>query len=80
MQELPKKYDFHDAEKKWRAAWEDNKTYAFDKDKKYCTVEANATGQLGRLLRSEYGIEFEGHIGRIDGLPLTAQYIRSRLS
>ncbi len=51
----------------------------FDKDKKYYTVEANASGQLGRLLRSEYGVEFEGRVGRIDGLPLTGEYIRNRL-
>jgi 2-oxoglutarate/2-oxoacid ferredoxin oxidoreductase subunit alpha len=50
--------------------------YRFQKDKTYWTVEANATAQLGRLLRSEYGVSFQGHIGRTDGLPLTAERIR----
>ena len=50
--------------------------YRFDGDKAYWTVEANATAQLGRLLRSEYEVSFQGHIGRTDGLPLTAEQIR----
>ena len=54
-------------------------SYRFVPGKRYFTVEGNATGQLARLLRSEYDVEFEGHVGRIDGLPLTAEYIRSRL-
>ncbi len=54
-------------------------SYRFEKGKRYFTVEGNATGQLARLLRSEYDVAFEGHVGRIDGLPLSAEYIRSRL-
>ncbi|MCF8063161.1 MAG: 2-oxoacid:acceptor oxidoreductase subunit alpha, partial [Deltaproteobacteria bacterium] len=50
--------------------------YGFSGDKTYWTVESNATAQLARLLRSEYDISFRGHIGRIDGLPLTAEQIR----
>ncbi len=50
--------------------------YRFDEGKSYWTVESNATAQLGRLLRSEYDVAFEGHIERIDGLPLTAEHIR----
>jgi 2-oxoglutarate ferredoxin oxidoreductase subunit alpha len=53
--------------------------YDFVQGKQYYTVEENACGQLGRLLRAEYNIEFHGHIGRFDGLPLTANYIRSRM-
>jgi 2-oxoglutarate ferredoxin oxidoreductase subunit alpha len=50
--------------------------YAFPEGKTYWTVESNATGQLARLLRSEYGVAFEGTISRYDGLPLTGEYIR----
>ena len=50
--------------------------YRFPDGKAYWSVEGNATAQLARLLRSEYDVSFEGHIGRIDGLPLTADYIR----
>ncbi len=52
--------------------------YRFPDGKAYWSVEGNATAQLARLLRSEYDVSFEGHIGRIDGLPLTADYIRRR--
>jgi 2-oxoglutarate ferredoxin oxidoreductase subunit alpha len=50
--------------------------YTFPPGKKYWNVESNATGQLARLLRSEYSIRFEGAINRYDGLPLTGDYIR----
>jgi 2-oxoglutarate ferredoxin oxidoreductase subunit alpha len=50
--------------------------YTFPKGKKYWNVESNATGQLARLLRSEYQLTFEGSINRYDGLPLTGAYIR----
>ena len=50
--------------------------YAFPGGKRYWTVESNATGQLARLLRSEYGLSFAGSITRVDGLPLTGDYIR----
>jgi 2-oxoglutarate ferredoxin oxidoreductase subunit alpha len=50
--------------------------YRFSGDRAYWSVEANATAQLARLLRSEYGVSFRGHIGRVDGLPLTAEQIR----
>jgi len=52
--------------------------FSFPKGKTYITVESNATGQLARLLRSEYGVSFKGTISRYDGLPLTSMYIRSR--
>ena len=50
--------------------------YAFPKGKKYWNVESNATGQLARLLKSEYGLTFKRSINRYDGLPLTGEYIR----
>jgi 2-oxoglutarate ferredoxin oxidoreductase subunit alpha len=52
--------------------------FTFPEGKTYITVENNATGQLARLLRSEYGISFQGTINRYDGLPLTGEYIRRR--
>jgi 2-oxoglutarate ferredoxin oxidoreductase subunit alpha len=54
--------------------------YAFPADKKMWIVENNATGQLARLLRSEYNVEFEGSIQRNDGLPLTADFIRTHFN
>jgi len=51
--------------------------YTFPEHKTYITVESNATGQLARLLRSEYGLTFQGSINRYDGLPVTGEYIRS---
>jgi 2-oxoglutarate ferredoxin oxidoreductase subunit alpha len=54
--------------------------FTFPQGKNYWSVESNATAQLARLLRSEYGLAFEGTIGRYDGLPLTGQYIRSRFN
>jgi 2-oxoglutarate ferredoxin oxidoreductase subunit alpha len=52
--------------------------FTFPEGKTYITVESNATGQLARLLRSEYGVPFKRTISRYDGLPLTGEYIRSR--
>ena len=49
--------------------------YRFPEGKTFWSVENNATGQLARLLRSEYGIAFAGQIHRYDGLPLTGPYI-----
>ncbi len=49
--------------------------YEFPQDKNYWTVESNATGQLGRLLRGEYGIAITRRITRYDGLPLDHEYI-----
>jgi 2-oxoglutarate ferredoxin oxidoreductase subunit alpha len=54
--------------------------FTFPEGKSYITVESNATGQLARLLRSEYGVSFQGTINRYDGLPLTGEYIRSRFN
>ncbi len=49
--------------------------YEFPRDVNYYTVESNATGQLGRLLRCEYGISVKRAIARYDGLPLDHMYI-----
>jgi 2-oxoglutarate ferredoxin oxidoreductase subunit alpha len=53
--------------------------YRFPEGKTYWNVENNATGQLARLLRSEYGIAFAGEVHRYDGLPLTGPYIQEVL-
>jgi 2-oxoglutarate ferredoxin oxidoreductase subunit alpha len=50
--------------------------YTFPPGKIYWTVESNILGQLARLLRSEYGLQFEGTLSRYDGLPLTGDSIR----
>jgi len=50
--------------------------YDFPKDKTYWDVEGNALGQLSRLLKDEYDINFKGLISRYDGLPITGEYIR----
>jgi len=52
--------------------------YRFPGDKHYFTVEGNATGQLARLLQSEYPVQIEGSITRYDGLPLDSQTIVGR--
>ena len=43
-------------------------------------VENNATGQLGRLLRSELAINFDKTILKYDGRPFFAEEIRKELS
>jgi 2-oxoglutarate ferredoxin oxidoreductase subunit alpha len=53
--------------------------YRFPEEAALWTVESNSTGQLGRLLRSEYGVGFQGSIRRYDGLPLTADFIRRQI-
>lgn len=53
--------------------------YRFPAGKAYWSVENNATGQLARLLRSEYAITFSGEVHRYDGLPLTGPYIQEVL-
>jgi 2-oxoglutarate ferredoxin oxidoreductase subunit alpha len=53
--------------------------YQFPEGKAYWSVENNATGQMARLLRSEYGITFSGAVLRYDGLPLTGPYIQEAL-
>ena len=51
----------------------------FPEGTRYWTVEGNATGQLARLLRAEYGLDVEERIGRYDGLPLDADTIGKEL-
>ena len=50
--------------------------YEFPEGKTFWSVESNASGQLARLLKGEYGISFRGMISRYDGLPMTGNYIR----
>jgi 2-oxoglutarate/2-oxoacid ferredoxin oxidoreductase subunit alpha len=50
--------------------------YHFPGNKTYWSVESNATGQLARLLKGEYEINFKGCISRFDGLPMTAEHIK----
>ena len=50
--------------------------YDFPAEKKYITVESNATGQFQKWLQMEYGLAVSGHIQRFDGLPLSADYIQ----
>lgn len=49
--------------------------YNFPADKTFWNIESNATGQLARLLKGEYEVNFRGSILRYDGLPMTAEYI-----
>jgi 2-oxoglutarate ferredoxin oxidoreductase subunit alpha len=49
--------------------------YEFPLEKHYHMVESNATGQFGRLLRSEYDLKVKRTIARYDGLPLDCDYI-----
>jgi 2-oxoglutarate ferredoxin oxidoreductase subunit alpha len=50
-------------------------SYLFPEEKRYFTVESNATGQFGRILQSEYELSVERTIARYDGLPLDCGYI-----
>lgn len=49
--------------------------FGFPEGVRYITVEGNSTGQLARLLASEYGIKIDGTISRTDGLPITAETV-----
>ena len=52
---------------------------SFPGEKKYIVVESNATGQLERLLRSQFGLLAAGHVRKWDGLPITADYIAEKV-
>lgn len=54
--------------------------YEFHEKNDYWTVESNYSGQLARLLTSEYKVKINGTISRYDGLPLTGEYIRRQLN
>jgi 2-oxoglutarate ferredoxin oxidoreductase subunit alpha len=57
----------------------DNEIMSFVKPlRKIIVAEANYTGQLASILRSKYGIETD-RLNRYDGLPLTADEVRSRI-
>ena len=44
------------------------------------TVEMNATGQLGRLLRQETGIKPDGAVLKYDGRPMNGAYVANKLA
>lgn len=48
--------------------------------KRLLTIEANYTGQLGKLLLLETGLVTQGHIGKIDGRLFTVEEVLARLS
>jgi 2-oxoglutarate ferredoxin oxidoreductase subunit alpha len=50
-------------------------TKALEGSQKLIVVEANATSQLGRLLRQETGLAPDRFVVRYDGLPFTPDYI-----
>jgi 2-oxoglutarate ferredoxin oxidoreductase subunit alpha len=43
-------------------------------------VENNATGQFSRLMRSETGFEFLGHIHKYDGRPFTVEGLTGEIN
>ncbi len=43
-------------------------------------VENNATGQFSRLMRSEMGFEFSGHIHKYDGRPFTLEELTGEIN
>lgn len=52
----------------------------FKHEKRYVLVENNSTGQFGKLLLAEVGIEIKEKILRYDGRALSAEYIISKLN
>ena len=55
-------------------------TQALQGAQKTIMVEANAAGQLGRLLRRETGLRADHMVLRYDGLPFTPEYILRNLA
>jgi len=51
----------------------------FNQDKRYILVENNSTGQFGKLLQMEIGVEIKEKILRYDGRPLTVREIVEKL-
>lgn len=52
----------------------------FKPNRNYVLVENNSTGQFGKLLAAETGIELNNKILRYDGRTITAEYIISKLT
>ncbi len=52
----------------------------FENRKNYILVENNSTGQFGKLLAAETGIELKNKILRYDGRTITAEYIISKMT
>ncbi len=55
-------------------------TQALDGAQKLILLEANAAGQLGRLLRQETGVAPDHFVARYDGLPFTPEFVLRGLS
>lgn len=49
--------------------------HVFDQNKRYILVENNSTGQFGKLLRQETGIDIEEKLLKFDGRPFTTEEI-----
>ena len=67
MQELPKRYNFKEAEQKWKETWEKNKTYAFDKksDKKVFSIDTPRPTVSGKMhLGHSFSYAHEDFIAR----------------
>jgi len=47
----------------------------FNQDKRYVLVENNSTGQFGKLLQMEIGIEIKEKVLRYDGRPITVKEV-----
>lgn len=53
---------------------------ALPEGKRLLTIEANYTGQLGKLLLLETGLATHGHLGKIDGRLFTVEDVVTRVS
>jgi 2-oxoglutarate ferredoxin oxidoreductase subunit alpha len=52
----------------------------FKKGKRYILVENNSTGQFGKLLRMELGVDLKEKILRYDGRPISVEEITNYLA
>jgi 2-oxoglutarate ferredoxin oxidoreductase subunit alpha len=60
---------------------DENKVRAmFKPEKKYVLIENNSTGQFGKLLRQECGIEIENKLLKYDGRPIWPEEIVNKLT
>jgi pyruvate/2-oxoacid:ferredoxin oxidoreductase alpha subunit len=53
---------------------------ALPAEKRLWTIEANYTGQLGKLLLLETGLSSQGHIGKFDGRLFTVEDVVTRVA
>ncbi len=52
----------------------------FRKNRFFINIESNSTGQMGIVLRSNLGFEFNQEILRYDGFPITFEFIMDRIN